>query len=79
MATNNLAHSEMTKNDGLEHSVIDRSSSLSERERGHGNPELVNDGAGVSRMGKRKEFFAYIKTKQFWVVLLLGYVGHLVM
>jgi hypothetical protein len=69
----------MVKSSDMEPSVVDRSSSLSNDSggRAHGVPELVHGGQTGTRMGKRKEMFAYIKTKQFWVVLLLGYVDTL--
>jgi len=43
---------------------------------GSGSPELVGGDADVERAVNRKkgkEWFAYIKTKQFWVVLVMGY------
>jgi len=44
---------------------------------GHGSPELIGEGADQERAVNRKrgkEWFAYIKTKQFWVVLVLGQI-----
>jgi hypothetical protein len=42
---------------------------------GDGDPEIVGDDGetSVSRSRKR-EWFAYVKTKQFWLVLVFGYV-----
>ena len=50
-------------------------------ERGHGVPELVGDGAAQTTVadleGKSKgKWFAYVKTKEFWLVLLLGQGMH---
>ena len=74
MATNISKEPELANASHKQPSVVDRSSSLSGSGNGvHGVPELVNGGANETRMGK-KEWFAYIKTKQFWVVLLLGCV-----
>lgn len=48
----------------------DRSSASLDR---HGVPEVFGgDEDGVVRNRKR-EWFAYVKTKQFWIVLVLGY------
>ncbi|KAF2434602.1 DUF914-domain-containing protein [Tothia fuscella] len=65
MASNSAVQSEMTKTGELETTVIDRSPVLSD----HGRANAED-----ARLGRRKEFLAYIKTKQFWVVLLLGQV-----
>lgn len=49
---------------------------------GHGVPKLVGGATEeeqeVENRGPkgRHEWFAYIKTKQFWLVLLFGYVCH---
>ena len=41
---------------------------------GDGVPEIVGGSEdGMSRSTK-KEWFAYVKTKQFWLVLVFGYV-----
>jgi len=46
---------------------------------GHGVPELVGEREEAQEVESRgprgrKEWFAYIKTKQFWIVLLFGCV-----
>jgi len=52
---------------------------------GHGVPELVGDAVEgeqeVENRGPKggKEWLAYIKTKQFWLVLLFGWASILVM
>lgn len=42
---------------------------------GDGVPEIVGGSSeeGVSR-SRKKEWFAYVKTKQFWLVLVFGQV-----
>jgi hypothetical protein len=74
MATRVSSRSELLKYCDIDPVVDDRSSSFSNEseERDHGVPELVDGEETETRMGKRKELFAYIKTKQFWTVLLLG-------
>lgn len=43
---------------------------------GHGVPEVVGGAEDGAVRNRKREWFAYVKTKQFWVVLVLGY-GHL--
>lgn len=49
----------------------DRSSASST----HGEvPEMIDGGEeGANGRNRKKEWFAYVKTKQFWLVLVLGY------
>jgi hypothetical protein len=41
---------------------------------GDGVPEIVGGGEEDVRRSRKREWFAYVKTKQFWLVLVFGYV-----
>lgn len=42
-------------------------------ETSNGNGEALTDGGeSGARTSKRKQWFAYIKTRQFWIVLVAG-------
>jgi len=76
MATEISKRREMVKTD-IEPAGDNPSSDLSEDVGNgvHGVPELVDGGADEPTSGmKAKQWLAYIKTRQFWIVLLLGQV-----
>jgi len=60
--------SEMSKTGGIEPQVVDRTSSLSDPAENGGQYDQERG------IGRKREWLAYLKTKQFWVVLLLGQV-----
>jgi hypothetical protein len=59
---------------------VDRASS-SNGEGGNGVAHFVGEDEenGGVRVSRRKQWFGYVKTKQFWLVLVFGYVWKLFM
>lgn len=62
-------------------SVSDSSSGNGLAGQAHGVPELVGGSgegnAATTEEKSKRRWFNYLKTKDFWIVLLLGYILHL--
>ena len=62
-------------------SVSDSSSGNGLAGQAHGVPELVGGGregnAATTEKGSKRRWFSYLKTRDFWIVLFIGYVLHL--